>query len=267
MPVLVEHARGVGQQHQLLRAQNDRELAGNQISVDIEAFAIGSDPDGCHDRDELTTLQQGDHLRVDGLDFANLPDVEHFSALVLVRHAQLPGANEGAILTCQTDGAPARLIDQIGDVLVHQAAKDHFDNIHGFTIGHAHTLDEFTFLSYAVEHVVDLGPAAMHHYRIQANQLQQHNVSGEGMLQALVSHRIAAILDDNGLAVKAAYIGQCLSEDLGLGAGVGRGYAHCGMWRSCGADDREILPDATGPAAAKKRAASSRPSICPGQPY
>src|SRR5881296_2876857 len=58
------------------------------------------------------------------------------------------------------------------------------------------------------------------------DKLQQHHVVGEAALEQLLGHCVAAVLDDDGLAVEALDVRQRLGEDMGL---VGRsqgGVAH-----------------------------------------
>jgi hypothetical protein len=83
-------------------------------------------------------------------------------------------------------------------------------------------LDEFALFANATEHVVYLRSATMHYHRVHADQLQQHNVAREGMLQLLIGHGVATVFDDDGLAMKTPDIRQRLGKDLGFLAGVGR---------------------------------------------
>jgi hypothetical protein len=69
-----------------------------------------------------------------------------------------------------------------------------------------------------VRALVDLRAAAVHDHRVHADQLQQHHVVREALLQLLVGHRVAAVLDDDRLAVEAADVGQRLGQDVGLPA-------------------------------------------------
>jgi hypothetical protein len=42
----------------------------------------------------------------------------------------------------------------------------------------------------------------VHHHRVHADQLEQHHVLGEVLLQRHVGHRVAAVLDDDGAVVE-----------------------------------------------------------------
>ena len=72
------------------------------------------------------------------------------------------------------------------------------------------------FLPSAVSSSLDLRPAAVHDHRVHADQLQQHHVAREALLQLLVGHGVAAVLDDDGLAVEALDVRQRLGEDARL---------------------------------------------------
>jgi len=80
------------------------------------------------------------------------------------------------------------------------------------------------------QQVFDLGTAPMDHHHIHPHQLQQHHVPGEGLLQVLVGHGVAAVFDHDGFAVEAFDVGQGLGQDVGLEAGI-RGEGAHGMVR------------------------------------
>ena len=56
----------------------------------------------------------------------------------------------------------------------------------------------------------------MNHHRIDADVLEQDDILGEARFELLVFHGVAAILDDEGLAVEALEIGQRLHQHLSL---------------------------------------------------
>ena len=60
--------------------------------------------------------------------------------------------------------------------------------------------------------------AAVNNNNIETDQFKQDDVAGEATLQVFVSHRIATILDDDGLAVEAFDIGQGFRQNGGLDA-------------------------------------------------
>ncbi|MNW14757.1 hypothetical protein D3C71_2130690 [compost metagenome] len=69
----------------------------------------------------------------------------------------------------------------------------------------------------------------MHHHRIDADRLHQHDVAGEVGFQFVAFHGVAAVLDHQGLADEAADIGQRFGQDLGdLGSSV-EAEGHAGL--------------------------------------
>ena len=82
------------------------------------------------------------------------------------------------------------------------------------------------FLAEAFQQLADLRTAAVHHHRIDADQLHQHDVAGEAALELLVHHGVAAVLDDHGLAAETADVGQCLGQNVGDVCGGCRGQGH-----------------------------------------
>ncbi len=163
------------------------------------------------------------------VDVADLADVDQVARVVLVFQHQLLRTDETAILAGQADGLAALLVDQVDDFLVHLAAEHHLDDFHGFRIGDAHALDELALLADAGEQVLDLRPAAVHDDDVEADQLEQHDVAREALLQVLVGHRVAAVLDDDGLAVETLDVGQGFGQDGGLDVGGEVVDAHGGL--------------------------------------
>jgi hypothetical protein len=147
------------------------------------------------------------------------PDVVLDRRVLVVQHLELLRADQPAVAPGQAHRLAAGLVDQADDVLLHLAGKHPFDHFHGLGVGHAHALDEFAGLAQTLEGSLDLRPAAMHHHRVHADQLEQHHVLGKVGLQRRIGHGVAAVLDDQGLAVKLADVGQRLGQDFGLVAG------------------------------------------------
>ena len=170
-----------------------------------------------------------DQRGVDLGDFADLADVDQVARVVLVLQHQLFGADEVAVLAGQADRLAALLVDQVDDVLVDLPAEHHFDDFHGFGIGDAHALDELAFLADTGQQVLDLRAAAVDDDDVEADQFKQHDIAGEAGFQVLVGHRIAAVLDDDGLAVETLDVGQGFGEDSGLDAGGEVFDAHGGL--------------------------------------
>ena len=73
----------------------------------------------------------------------------------------------------------------------------------------------------------------MHHNRIQADQLEQHDVMGKTALQHFFGHRIATVFDDDGFAVILLDIRQAFGQDFGDNVG-GHGFSLASHGRSQG---------------------------------
>jgi len=59
--------------------------------------------------------------------------------------------------------------------------------------------------------------------RVHADQLQQHDIAREAVLQRRVCHGVAAVLDDDGLVEEALDVGQGFGEGFRLQGGIGFG--------------------------------------------
>src|SRR5690606_7290957 len=148
-------------------------------------------------------------------DLADVDDFRlgHFRRLAT--GLELFRADQLRIFAGQADGAAAVLVDQVDDALVDLAAEDHLHHVHGLAVGYAHAVDEVAFDVQTLEQVADLRAAAVHHYRVDADGLHQHDVAGEAGFQLLAFHGVAAVLDDQRLADEAANVGQRFGQDLG----------------------------------------------------
>ena len=82
-----------------------------------------------------------------------------------------------------------------------------------WVVGDPHPLDELGGDLHLVQHLLDLGTAAVDHHRVQADVFHQDDPLGEALLQSFVHHGVAAVLDDHGLVVELPDIGQGLHED------------------------------------------------------
>ena len=225
---IVKYARRVGQQDQFFSLEDFGDLAGDYVGVDVVGFAVLADTNRRDHRDEAAGFQMADQRRVDLHDVADLADVDHLVRLVLVLQQQFLGADEIAVLAGQSDSLATGVIDQVDHVLVDLTAEHHFNDFHRLCIGHAHALDELALLTDARQQVLDLRPAAMHDHHVHADQLEQHHVAREALFQIFVGHRIAAVFDDDGSAVKLLDVRQRLGEDRGFVGGGDRAFGHGG---------------------------------------
>ena len=88
-------------------------------------------------------------------------------------------------------------------------------HVHGRLVGQAHSLDEAGADSHLAQHLVDLGSPAVHHHRVEPDELQEGHVTGEVLLELLVDHGVAAVLDDDRHPLELADVGKGLDENVG----------------------------------------------------
>jgi hypothetical protein len=205
----------------------DGQLAGHHVGVDVVAFVVLAEADRADDRDELVVLQRLHHGRVDRHDIADLAHVVLDRRVLVVQHLQLLGADQAAVAAGQAHRLAAGLVDQAHDVLLHLAGQHPLDHLHGLGVGHAHALDELPFLPRRFSAVSICGPPPCTTTGFMPTSLSSTTSSAKSGLQRRVGHGVAAVLDDQGLAVELADVGQRLGQDLGL---VARGDVGCG-WR------------------------------------
>ena len=91
----------------------------------------------------------------------------------------------------------------------------------GGLVGDAQAVDELRFDAQRLQHLADLRAAAMHHHRIDADSLQQHDILCEIMLQFGVAHGVAAVFHHKGPPFIPFEVGQRLDQRFGLGEQLG----------------------------------------------
>ncbi len=121
------------------------------------------------------------------------------------------------VLAGEADGERAVLVEQADQLALHLPGEHHAYDVHGVLGGDAQAGLELADDAVLVEGGADLRAAAVHDDRLEAGVPQEDDVLGEGGLQLLVHHGVAAELDDDDLAVVPGEPGQRLDEDLGLG--------------------------------------------------
>jgi hypothetical protein len=224
--LLVQQARGVGEQHQLLRLQHLRQLARHQVGVDVVGEAVLAHADGGDHRDEIAAVEHGHHrgsMLCTSPHMADVDDLRHLQFGGLAGDGHLAGADQVAVLAGEAHRLAAVAVDEVDDLLVDQAAQHHLHHVHGLGVGDAHPLHELALLADALQQVADLRAAAVHHHRVDAHQLHQHDVAGEAALEVFVHHGVAAVLHHHGLAAEALDVGEGLAQymgDVGRGSGV-----------------------------------------------
>ena len=105
------------------------------------------------------------------------------------------------------------MVEQVDDLGVDLAVEHHLRDLDRLRIRHAQAGDEGRLLADLLEEARDLRAAAVHDDGADADVLHQRDVLHDLLLEVLVDHRIAAVLDDDGLAIEFLDVGQRLDED------------------------------------------------------
>src|SRR5919204_2769263 len=202
---VAQPADDVGEEHDLVGAEGAGHGAGGLVGVDVVgvAFAVGADRR--HDRD-VVLGDVVEHIDVDAIDLAHEADVLALGAGLAA------GAEELPVVAAQADRRLAVAVEAQDDVLVDLADEDHLGHLDGLGVGDPKSADELHRQPEALHVGGDLGPAAVHHDRVQADVLEQHDVAGELLAQRRVLHRRAAVLDDDRLAVELPDVRERLEE-------------------------------------------------------
>ena len=99
-------------------------------------------------------------------------------------------------------------------LLVHLAGKHHLHHVHGFLVRVPQPADELTFNVQPPEHIVDFRAAPVYQNNLDAHQGQQHDIAHDRLLQRLVGHGVAPVLDHHDLAVVSLDMGQGVDQNL-----------------------------------------------------
>lgn len=213
-PVLVE-ALDVREDHEGFGVKSSSECRSRRISIDVvDMSVVLATGDRRDDRDAAVGEQCLDRARVDRGDLAHPPDVDQLSVDL---GPVLGGADGVGVLAGQSDGERPVFVEQIDQLALHLPGQHHPYDVHGVLGGDPQAGLELADDAVLVEGGADLRAAAVHDDRLEPGVMQEDDVLGEGGLQVLVDHGVAAELDDDGLAVVADQPGQRLDEDLGLG--------------------------------------------------
>ena len=214
----VEHADDIGEQKQARGAERPGDGAGHGVGVDVVGLAAGAHADGRDHRDQARLLERGQDPRIDLLRLADEAEVEDLldvGRLVARGPAQLGRLDQVAVLARDADGRAAGGVYGADDALVDGPGQHHLDDLDGLGVGHAQAVDELALDLEAIEHPADLRAAAVHHDRVDADLLEQHDVAGEQPRELGVAHGVAAVLDDEGAPGIAAHERQRLGDGPG----------------------------------------------------
>ena len=103
------------------------------------------------------------------------------------------GPHQVGVLAGDADRLAALRVDGGDDLLVDRAGQHHLHHLDGLPVGDAQAALEFRADVEPLEQGADLRAAAMHHDRVHACLLDQHDVAGEGRGKLRVAHGVAAI--------------------------------------------------------------------------
>ena len=174
------------------------------------ALTVGAD--GGDDGDEARVEHGEDGLGIDIVDVAHV--AVDLVALVAVIDVT---ADAG-----KTDRLAAKLVDKANELGVHLADEHHLDNTHDVGGGVAQALDKLDEL---FEHLVDAGAAAVAEHGLHAEELEQHHVVHDGVLELFIDHGVAAILDDDDLTLILLKVRHCLHQSFDLVCDIAHGGA------------------------------------------
>ena len=177
--------------------------------------------DARDDRDPAGLDDVEHRLGPDVDDLAHEPEVD---LLAVDDGVGLLGGEQPGVLAGQADRERAVLVDQPDQLALHLADEHHPDDVHRLGRGDPQPAAELRLDAELVEHPGDLRPAAVHDDGLEAGEPQERDVLGEGPLEDVVGHGVAAVLHHDDLAVVLLQPRQRRGEDVGLGrASVRRG--------------------------------------------
>ena len=139
-----------------------------------------------------------------------------FGCVILIHHLELFRPNQPSVPPRQANGLATGLINQPNDVLLHLPGKYPFDDLHRFLVSHPHALNKVALFPQTVQCRFNLRSATMYNNGIHAHQFQQYNILRKVRLQGGVCHGVSTIFDHHGFAMKFAYVGERLRQNLGF---------------------------------------------------
>ena len=215
LAVFILHAFDVAQQDQFFRLERGRDLARRRVGIDVVSLAVAPKSGRRDHRDEVVHLERAQQFRIHAIDFADQPDIDARALAVVVGHdhPHLARANQVAVLARQPDRAAAHARNRRDQVLV-DSLQHHLGRFHRRRIGHAHPAHEARLQPELADQFRNLRTAAVHDYRVDADQIEQHDFARKALAQLRGLHRVPAVLDDERFAAKAPNIRQRLQQHV-----------------------------------------------------
>src|SRR5699024_2004016 len=109
----------------------------------------------------------------------------------------------------------AVLVDEADQLAADLAEEHHAHVLHDLRRGDAEAAAELPFQADFVEHHVDLRPAAMHDDGARADRAEEDHVGGEGSLELVVNHGVAAVLHNHDFVAVVQQPWQGLGQHVG----------------------------------------------------
>ena len=191
---------------------------GGRVGVDVEHLAVDVEVgcDGRDDRHAAGVEDVDDRRRVDALDVADEAEVD---LLAVDDGAATARAEQPGVLAREAHGDRAVLVEQADELAADLAGEHHPHDVHDLGRRDAQAALELALEADPVEHRLDLRAPAVHDDGAQAGIPEEGDVLGEGRLEGVVDHGVAAVLDDDEGAAEALEPRQRLDERRGLARG------------------------------------------------
>ena len=198
--------------------ERDGQRCGCCVGVDVEDLAVDVEV-GRHRRHDGNPAGVQDVLHGSGVDRLHVTDQAEVDGLAVDVGAASAGAEERGVLAGQADGHRAVLVEQSDELAADLAGEHHANHVHHLGRGDPQAAAELALQAEPVEHRGDLRSAAVDDDGAQPGIPQERHVLGEGGLEAVVHHGVAAVLDDDEGAAELLEPRQGLDQGLGLALG------------------------------------------------
>ena len=113
------------------------------------------------------------------------------------------------------DGVAAPAIQQADKGFVDLAGENHLRQVNGLAVRDAQPVDELGLFAEALHQTGEFRTASVNEDDFDADQREEADVLHDLVLQFFIDHGVAAVFDDDALAVVAADIRHGLNEHFG----------------------------------------------------
>src|SRR5262249_186645 len=153
------------------------DFTSDQVGIDIVRLSVLSGANRRDHRDEVRFGQSIDHTGIHPHHFADQSNIVRCGRLSILGNCDqhLPGHNHFSIFAAEPNRLPPLTIDECDPFLI-DFSQDHLHHFHGGGVGDAHASYEMRSDAELLEHLTDLGPAAVDHNRVHADELEEHDV-------------------------------------------------------------------------------------------